>query len=407
MKEFYNNRINKKIYYIVISIIIALMTMGLFMGNPLLNDFHMGYLLHITLVTILSVLLLLYPRFETHAFRISIILTVSIFFYAIFFLYPNTLTIFVFLCMVPAFSILLFDERLFYFSLFFNILLITITFIVIMTLDNNNHFFYIKQDVIGNIITFLSIQVILFFTFYLSYSRIKKQRVYYEQVQQSERLKTTGQLTAAVAHEIRNPLTVVKGFLQFYENDPSLQSDVKRNFSLMIDELKTAEQVISQFLMIAKPDKDKKMEKVDVKVVLQSITDLLNSYGVINDNRIDLSVEDECYIAVNVIEFKQLIINFIKNAIEASNKGDTVRIKAVNKKRNVEIKIIDQGCGMSKEEVKSLGVPFYSLKSKGTGLGLMICFNIVEKYNGKLHFDSAKGEGTVVTVKFPIANRHG
>ncbi|MFC0561203.1 sensor histidine kinase [Halalkalibacter alkalisediminis] len=399
MKEFYN-QLHKKVYYIVMLSIIAFMAMGLFIENPF--DFNIGYMSHMVLVVILTILLLIYPRFETHVFRTLLIIIGTIYFYTLFFLYPETLSLFVFLCVIPAFSILFFDAKLFYLSLFFNSLLIACTFCFIILFDYSNNFSHLKMDLIGNVINFISIQVILFFIFHLSYLRIKKQRLYYEQMQQSERLKTTGQLTAAVAHEIRNPLTVVKGFLQFYEKDQSLNNETKKNFTLMIDELKTAEHVISQFLMIAKPDKDKKMERVDVKAALQSITDLLKSYGIIHDNSIELSVEENCYIAVHLIEFKQLMINFIKNAIEASDKGDSVIVKAERKKGYVEMKIMDQGCGMSEEEVKSLGTPFYSLKSKGTGLGLMICFNIVEKYNGTIHFTSSKGEGTMVTIKFPL-----
>lgn len=230
---------------------------------------------------------------------------------------------------------------------------------------------------------------------------MKQQQLYYEQIQQAERLKTTGQLAAAVAHEIRNPLTVVKGFLQFFQEDPSFSSDRKRHFSLMVDELNTAEQVISQFLTMAKPDQEKVTEIVDIKAVLQSVTDLLHSYGLLNDNRIELKVAGDCEISANIIELKQLFINIIKNAIEASNAGDLVIVKAEREKDLVVIKVIDQGKGMSEAEIASLGTPFYSLKSKGTGLGLMICFNIVEKYNGWIDFKSLKGQGTTTLIRFP------
>ena len=83
----------------------------------------------------------------------------------------------------------------------------------------------------------------------------------------------------------------------------------------MIDELNTAEEVISQFLTIAKPDKDKKLEIVNVHNVLQSVTDLLKSYGLLRDNKIDLQVDEDCYICANNIEYKQLMINIIKNAL--------------------------------------------------------------------------------------------
>lgn len=226
--------------------------------------------------------------------------------------------------------------------------------------------------------------------------------MYYERLQQSEKLKTTGQLAAAVAHEIRNPLTVVKGLLQFYETNNSFSKEGKSHLSLMIDELKTAEHVLSQFLAIAKPDEHQHMETVNVRDALQSVTGLLMSYGLYHQNKIDLQVDEDLYITANTIEFKQLFMNLVKNAVEVSTNDDFVVIRAEQKNNEIIIKVIDEGFGMSEEQVQALGTPFYSLKSKGTGLGLMICFNIVEKYKGTIRFQSAVNQGTTVTVRFPM-----
>ncbi|MED1470766.1 HAMP domain-containing sensor histidine kinase [Bacillus salipaludis] len=400
MKQFYN-LISQKFYYLFTSIIIFLMIMGLFVANPQYHHFGAGMILHIFLVALLSICLLLYPKHETHFFRIVIILICAAYFYTLFFLYSETWSTFIFLCFIPAISILFFDSKLFYFSLVLNSILIFLLFSFFSLNKQTSFYSYIKMDLLGNLMNFIASQVMLFFIFYLASARIKKQQMYFEQIQQTERLKTTGQLAAAVAHEIRNPLTVVKGFLQLFEKDPSLSEGFKKNFSIMIDEINMAEHVISQFLTIAKPDKDKRMETVDVAVVLQSVTDLLKSYGLLHDNHIELKVGEDCLIAVNVIEFKQLVINLIKNAIEASKVGDTVHVKTERVKNEVKIQITDQGSGMSEEVIKSLGTPFYSLKSKGTGLGLMICYNIVEKYNGTIQFSSSLEKGTTVVVRFP------
>ncbi|MEH7387622.1 HAMP domain-containing sensor histidine kinase, partial [Bacillus sp. JJ1521] len=201
--------------------------------------------------------------------------------------------------------------------------------------------------------------------------------------------------------EIRNPLTVVKGFLQLFEQESSFSPDRKANVTLMINELNTAEQVISQFLSLAKPEKNRVPDTVDVKVVLKSVTDVLYSYGLLHENRIELKVTDECNISANNIELKQVLINIIKNAIEASNVGDLVLVTAGRENNFVVIKVTDYGRGMSEEEVASIGTPFYSLKSKGTGLGMMISFNIIEKYNGTINFQTSKGHGTTVIIRFP------
>jgi two-component system, sporulation sensor kinase B len=399
-----NTQFNLKLYYGTVLVVIALMLLGLFAGNPLLHHPGPGYITHGVLVFFFSICLLIYPLYTSHFLRIIIIVVAASYFYTIFFLYSNTWSNFIFLCFIPAISILFFDTKLFHLSLLLNTVSVIILFSYIAIVDKGDLYPYISNDLIGNIINYLGSQAILYFIFYLSHGRLEKQKLYYEQIKHSERLKTTGQLAAAVAHEIRNPLTVVKGFLQLYEKDNTYNENSKRHFSLMINELDSAEQVISQFLSIAKPDKVTETELVNVKNVLQSVTDLLNTYGLLHHNEVVLSMDEECYIVANTIEFKQLLINIIKNAIEASKVGDSVVVTAERNDDLVEIKVIDSGQGMSEEEMDSLGTPFYSLKSKGTGLGMMICFNIAAKFKGTIHFDSEKGKGTTVTIQFPAAN---
>ncbi|WP_175990141.1 HAMP domain-containing sensor histidine kinase [Bacillus sp. Marseille-Q1617] len=398
MREFQQG-IQKRNYYIIVSIIIVLMVMGVVIDNPV-ND---RFVVHGAMVFIVSVCLLLYPVYETTWIRYATVIASTGYFYSLFYLYPETWSGFVLLCFVPALSILFFDKWLFYFSLVLNACFIGVTFSYIGIIDKGEAYSYIYEDIAGNSVNFIASQVILYFIFHLSNVRIQKLRMYYEQVQQAERLKTTGQMAAAVAHEIRNPLTVVKGFLQYYKGDPELNQRLKRNLSLMIDELHTAEHVISQFLSIAKPDQAKNMDWIDMSTVLNDVTELLIMYGLLNDNNIELSVENDCLVMAHSIELKQLFVNLIKNALEASPTSAAVSVTAKKQKDEVRIQISDNGRGMTPEEVKSLGTPFYSLKSKGTGLGLMICYNIVEKYNGTIRFESTSGVGTTVTVYFPLA----
>lgn len=405
MKEFYS-QVNRKTYYIVMLMIIILMLSGLILSTTELNGINLGYIIQFLCVTFLSVCLWIYPKYETHFFRKIIILCGFMYFYTLFLLYPETWSTYIFICLIPALSILFFDLKLFYFSFILNGILMILTFCYIIFFDKGDKYSYLHHDILGNLINIIGIQALLFLVFYLSFRRMKKQQLYYEQLQQSERLKMVGHLTAAVAHEIRNPVTVVSGFLQYFNEDPSFDDPIKSKFKLMIDELNTVEQITSQFLTLSKPNKDDRTENVDVKEILQSVTGLLNSYAMLSDNQIDINVEENCMIRINKIEFKQLLINIIKNALEASDVGKSVSI--IVKKMNgfIEIKIIDEGSGMSEAEVKSLGTPFYSLKSNGTGIGLMICFNIVEKYDGKIYYNSSEGNGTTVNIRFLAINDH-
>ncbi|NUU63014.1 sensor histidine kinase [Paenibacillus agri] len=405
MKELYS-AVNRKTYYIVMSMIIVLMVAGLILSTTELDSITFGYILHVFCVIFVSVSLLIYPKHETHLLRKIIILLAFAYFYLLFFLYPQTWSTYIFICLIPALSILFYDLKLFYFSFIVNGILIALTFSYIFLIDINrgNLYAYLHQDSLGNLINIIATQALLFLIFYLSFRRMRSQQLYYEQLQQSERLKMVAHLTAAVAHEIRNPVTVVRGFLQFYKEDASFSDPIKNKFKLMIDELNTVEQIISQFLTLSKPNGDQTTEKVDVKEVLESVSGLLHSYAMLSDNEIHIDVEEDCFISINKIEFKQLLINLIKNALEASDVGKSVSVTAKRNNNFVEIKIIDEGSGMSEAEVKLLGTPFYSIKSNGTGLGLMICFNIVAKYDGEILYKSSKGKGTTVNIRFLAKN---
>ena len=401
------NKENNLFYYIFMSVIIFLMIVGLIAAFPqyeLLNGLHY---FHLLIVIVLSFLLILYPNKSTFIMRFLIILTGIIFFYLMFYLYPETRFSFILICFIPAVAILFFDRKLFYFALFSNIILFFIGYFSLLYLVSDEKYQFLTTNIIGNITNFLGSQAIIFFIFRLFIEKIKEQQLYYEQLQQSERQRMTGQLAAAVAHEIRNPLTVVKGFLQLYEKDVYIRNEAKDHFKLMIDELDVAEHVISQFLMVSKPDHDLRIVEIDMELALKNVVDLIKSYGLLRDNSISLSVKENGMLEINRIEFNQLMINIIKNAMEASLEGEEVRIEtSIDRARDmVEISIMDHGCGMEKEEVELLGAPFYSLKSKGTGLGMMICFNIVEKYKGKIKIDSKKGDGTTVKIYLPVVKR--
>jgi two-component system sporulation sensor kinase B len=271
--------------------------------------------------------------------------------------------------------------------------------VYVILVDKGEIYYLFHKDVLGYAINFLASQVMLLFIFLLLEKRIENQKLYYKQIQKDERLKTTGQLAAAVAHEIRNPITVVKGFLQLYSSDQPQEK--RRHYELMLDELKTAEKVITDFLSLAKPS-DVESEVVNVKESLHNVMDLINTYALMETIQISLKVEDDCNVSCSLLEFKQLFVNIFKNAIESSKPGDTIEVRVKKEQDMVQIVVSDHGVGMSEEQLQTIGTPFYSLKSKGTGLGLMICFNIMKKYDGMISFASQEGIGTDVTVSFPI-----
>ncbi|KKI89565.1 sporulation kinase [Bacillus sp. SA1-12] len=400
MRDF-NYSKNKDLYRKAILFFIVLMFLGLIISYLDPGQYEWAFYFQFFLVIVLSVLLFLYPKKETNGMKFLIITLTTIYFYTLFIIYPQTSSTIILLAIIPGAVILFFQPMLFYLSLCLNIIFMTVIFGYVFFIDKGDNYPYLYLDLIGNMINFLGSQGLLFLIFYFSHTRMKQLQLYYEQIQQAERLKTTGQLAAAVAHEIRNPITVVKGFLQLYKEDDSIDKQKKEHFSLMLDELNVAETVISDFLSIAKPKGNIDSSTVNVKNAILSVTDLIQSYALLHNISLKIDVQNEYIISCSLMEFKQLMINLLKNAIEASPNDGTIDIEVKEKKKFIEILVIDSGCGMTKEQLSAIGTPFYTLKSKGTGLGLMICFNIVQKYNGSIQFQSEEGKGTKVSICLP------
>ncbi|WP_066155166.1 sensor histidine kinase [Halalkalibacter krulwichiae] len=363
-----------------------------------------GLIWHSFIVLVGIVLLWVYPKRETNSMKTTMVLVAFVYFYTLLLVYPETSSNLVLVCFLPGIAILFFLPRLVYLSLALNVFFLSMIFSYVALIDQGQVYQYLYSDLEGNIFNFFASQAVFFLIFYLSYTRIKKQQMYFEQIQQTERMKTTGQLAAAVAHEIRNPITVVKGFIQLYSHDHSLGEEKKKHFLLMLEELKVAETVITDFLSVANPKEGRNTVRINIKEALHDVVDIIDSFALLNNIMIDVRAQ-KCYVSCTPMEFKQLMINVIKNAIEASPSGEIIQITAREQKKQVIIDVIDQGKGMSKEELHSIGSLFYSLKSKGTGLGLMICQNIVQSYNGTLQFSSEKGKGTKATICFPSVSK--
>jgi two-component system sporulation sensor kinase B len=220
------------------------------------------------------------------------------------------------------------------------------------------------------------------------------------ELQRSEKLKVVSELAASVAHEVRNPMTSTRGFLQLMSQDDNLNSSQKRYIDISIEELDRAQTIIQDYLSLAKPNKQG-MDRVNVSEELENVVQLMSTYTAINNTTIRHEIEAELYIKANKDEMKQVLINLIKNAIEAIDKDGTVTVKASSNRGTILIEIIDDGVGMTLQQVDRLGTPFYSTKDKGTGIGLTISFQIIELLQGKIEVQSEVGKGTTFTIKFP------
>ncbi|MEM4991084.1 MULTISPECIES: ATP-binding protein [Priestia] len=222
-----------------------------------------------------------------------------------------------------------------------------------------------------------------------------------KELQRAEKMNAIGQLAASVAHEIRNPMTVVKGFLQLFQDNTKLSNTELSYIHLMINEMDRAEAIIHDYLSLAKPDVHQH-RFINCLECITSLVDLLSSYALLTNNiLIELDAKEEMYVRGSRNELNQVLLNIMKNGIEAMRAGGTLRVGLYKREGHVHIQIEDTGIGMTSEQVKRLGTAFYSLKEKGTGIGLMVSYQLVEQMNGRIEVESIPGKGSTFILIFP------
>jgi len=218
-----------------------------------------------------------------------------------------------------------------------------------------------------------------------------------EKLNRAEKLSTLGEMAAAIAHEIRNPLTVVKGFLQLMQQKERSASPY---FPIVLDELHRAESIIGDYLSFAKPRLDI-AEQVDLQPLIENIHFLLQPLALKNGVDFQIRTREGLSVWTDKNQLQQVIVNLAKNAIEATPEGGTVLIRLQNDDGRIHIKITDTGKGMSQEQLKRLGTLFYSTKEKGTGLGTSVSIRMIEMMGGTISFKSEENVGTEVLIAFP------
>ena len=220
-----------------------------------------------------------------------------------------------------------------------------------------------------------------------------------EHLIRSEKMAVVGELAAGVAHEIRNPLTAMKGFLQLLKEKEGNEIYA----SIVLEEVDRINKIVTDFLLLAKPQ-DIKLAPVDLHHTLITVNELLRTQCLISNVQIYYQGHaDEWIINGNEDHLKQVMINLLNNAIEAMPNGGMIQVSIQSIKDNmIQIRIEDQGTGMTQERIDKLGEPFFTTKEKGTGLGLTVSKRIIETHHGQLLFFSKEGKGTTVDILLPI-----
>ncbi|PLT32055.1 sensor histidine kinase [Bacillus sp. V5-8f] len=222
-----------------------------------------------------------------------------------------------------------------------------------------------------------------------------------KKLQQAEKMNVVSQLAASVAHEVRNPMTTVRGFLQLMHSDGKLDQSHSNYIDIALKELDHAQAIINEYLSLARPH-TQELSTINISEEVKKTVELMFSYSNIQNISILTSIHDSHYIKGRKDEIKQVLVNLIKNGIESMDNGGTLKINVFENCGIVTIEIIDNGKGMTRKEMNQLGTPFYSTKEKGTGVGLTLCcFQIIQSMKGTIAVESELGQGSKFTIQLP------
>lgn len=229
------------------------------------------------------------------------------------------------------------------------------------------------------------------------YRDITKRKNRERQIQQAEKFAALGQMAAGLAHEIRNPLTTVKGFLQLASPNNPKYFEYR---DLMLDEVNRTNKLISDFILLANPSAPifRRFPLYNlIEEVFQQFADEATKQNV---DLINL-VAPSHFVTVDIDQFQHLLVCLTNNALDAMPSGGNVTIRADVTSAGLKLDVSDTGIGIPKEVVDKVFDPFFTTKDLGTGLGLSICYHIVNNHGGHINVYSSLGEGTIFSITIP------
>jgi signal transduction histidine kinase len=229
---------------------------------------------------------------------------------------------------------------------------------------------------------------------------------------QSKKFLSLGKLFPFLAHEIRNPLHAIGGALTVLQRRCDLEDDtVAQSIEIIREEIQRLNQFIQEYLDFSRPPARRRFAETDLNEIIRSSLNTMAPVIEAHPDKIEVitNLDDGLpAIKANFTEIKQVCLNILKNAIEAMKKGGKLEVHTStqphDRPRYAMIKIVDTGKGIDEENVPYVFDPFFSTKSRGTGLGLALCKKIVvENHRGQIDIESKKNIGTTVTITFPFS----
>ncbi|ODA40247.1 ATP-binding protein [Desulfosporosinus sp. BG] len=218
-----------------------------------------------------------------------------------------------------------------------------------------------------------------------------------------DRLRLIGEMAASISHEVRNPMTTVKGFLQLIKHKQDSRD--KEYFALMIEELDRANSILSEFLSISRA-KATVLEWLNLNEIITSTLPLIQADAQNSDKLITVELNKVPDLPLDLQEIRQLLLNLARNGLEAMSSGGRLTIRTSSTDHDVTLIISDGGKGIEQSLLEKLGTPFFTTKEHGTGLGLAVCYGIASRHNGKISVETCP-QGSTFYVQFKLVNRKG
>jgi two-component system sensor histidine kinase PilS (NtrC family) len=222
-----------------------------------------------------------------------------------------------------------------------------------------------------------------------------------DHVKRVEKMASIGEMAAGMAHEIKNPLASLTGSIQMLSEDILYNPDHDRLMRIVLREADRLSSLVNNFLLYARPPAGR-IEAIELDKILMDTVELLKKDAA-TDGRITIArkVQPDIWISMDPVHLRQIFWNFLLNAAEAIDGKGVIDIEMyASKNRHAFVRITDDGCGMTREELKSIFDPFFTTKPAGTGLGLSIVHRILEAYDAWLNVESEAGKGTTITLQF-------
>lgn len=220
-----------------------------------------------------------------------------------------------------------------------------------------------------------------------------------------EKMEMVNHLASSISHEVRNPLTVVKGFLQLMKDTNLSEKKRKEFLNISIDEIDRANKIIGEYLAFAKPAQEQQTY-LNIKDELDKTVEVITPLANMNSVTVEIEeIDSSLWVLGEKQLLQQCLLNITKNCVEAMPSGGALSIKAKKEKNRLSLTIADTGVGMTEEQLKRIGEPYFSTKGEnGTGLGMMTSFRIIHSMSGSIKITSELNRGSQFKIRIPLVN---